>query len=444
MQGTGRGALAAPFQARLSRLDVIATLAILLLYLAGLVPALGTGVSADLQAAWEAGVAMISGRPDEVYPPATLPFAMLPPEAWLERLRAAGQQGDVFPFLYPPLWAWAMGQLSLLTGFQTVAQVASALNALFLPATVLLAHRVAAPAMPRSTFLLSGMLVLFLPTVGLTALMQNQPQIIVAFLTVLAIERALSGRERSAGAVLAVAAAIKVYPVLLAVLFLASRRYRAAGSFCVVGGALGAFSVAVAGWPLHVAFLDLLATISRSILVTPLTYTVDAAMAQMFMPQKLTLVLAPLNPGVSGKPIGWYAMTKPPALALLGQAIQLAALAGFAWLLWRRPGPRAEAAIWPLAMMVLSLLGPMSWGYHYIAPLAFTPMVLERLRPGASSLLALLGMLLLSVGLVQGGLLPWPLLPRQIVGLLGILCFAAAFALSRPIGRSTSARAGAL
>ena len=44
---------------------------------------------------------------------------------------------------------------------------------------------------------------------------QNQPQILVSFLTVLALERAMRGHERTAGLALAVAAAIKVYPVLL-------------------------------------------------------------------------------------------------------------------------------------------------------------------------------------------------------------------------------------
>jgi len=413
------------------QIDRAATVALLLVFLLVVAPAFGTGQSADLLAVWNAGLALASGMPSEVYPPTTSPFTMMPPASWLERMHADGLSDEVYPFLYPPLWAWAMSKLTGFASFETVASVARVVNAMLLPATVLLAHRIAAPAMARWLFLLLGMIVVMLPPVGVVAMFQNQPQILVSFLTVLALERAMRGHERTAGLALAVAAAIKVYPVLLAVLWLARGRFRAVGTFALAGAALGIASVAAAGWPLHATFLELISVISHSVLVTQLSYTIDAGLAQIAMPELLTFIQAPDDPGIEGQAFGWFVMAEPRAMSLAGQIAQVGALALFARMLMRRPGDAAEAAIWPLAMMVLALLGPVSWGYHYIAPLAFAPMIFDRLgaRPAIGLLLA--GALLLSAGSRLAGDLPWPVVPRQVVGLAGLLCIAAAFALVR-------------
>lgn len=58
------------------------------------------------------------------------------------------------------------------------------------------------------------------------------------------------------GALIAVAAACKIFPVLLVVLFLQRRNWRAFASFAVTGFGTAAISIAVFGWNLHRTYLQ--------------------------------------------------------------------------------------------------------------------------------------------------------------------------------------------
>ncbi len=77
------------------QIDRAATVALLLVFLLVVAPAFGTGQSADLLAVWNAGLALASGMPSEVYPPTTSPFTMMPPASWLERMHADGLSDGV-------------------------------------------------------------------------------------------------------------------------------------------------------------------------------------------------------------------------------------------------------------------------------------------------------------------------------------------------------------
>ncbi len=421
------------------RLELAVTIALLLVFLLVLVPAFHSGASADFLALWNAGIALSGGEPSQVYPSAERPFTMLIPRSWQHAPYVPGQNGEAYPFLYPPLWAWVMGQLTRITDFGSVIAVAGWVNAALIPGMVLVAHRIAAPRMKQWLFLLLGLSFVMLPPAGIVALLQNQPQILVSFLTVLAIERAMKGRETTAGIALALAAALKVYPVFLVVLWLAAGRYRAAASFALAGAVLGGLSVAVAGWPLHTTFLSLLSSISQSVLLTALSFSMDASIAQVLMPGQLLLVIAPDDPGTPGQMTGWFVMAESAIMSLTGQVAQILALAVFAWRLRRRHGPAAEAAIWPLAMVVLALLGPVAWGYHYLAPLAFAPMAFEQFGRRLDSLLMLSGAIVVSSlrPLAEG--VPWLINGPQLVGTLGMVLIAAGFAANPALWRQAAA-----
>ncbi len=415
------------------------TVALLLVFLLVLAPAFRIGGSADFLALWNAGIALSSGELSQVYPTADRPFTMLIPQSWQQAPYVPGAKGEAYPFLYPPLWAWAMGHLTRIADFGAVVWVVSTINAILVPAMVLLAHRIAAPAMKQWLFLLLGLAFVLLPPVGIVALLQNQPQILVSFLTVLAIERAIKGKEVAAGVALGLAAALKVYPVLFVVLWLASGRYRAVASFALVGGLLGLLSVAVAGWPLHETFLALLSSISHSVLLTALSFNLDASLTQLLMPERLATIVVPVNSAAPEEVFGWYVTTKPWLMALAGQIAQIGALVAFGWMLHRRPGLSAEAAIWPLAMVTLTLLGPVAWGYHYMAPLAFAPMAFERF--GRSGLLMGMGAFFILGLRPVARDLDWLLNGPQLVGTFGTILIAAGFALARPIwGRDPARR----
>ena len=239
--------------------------------------------SADLMATWLAGQFLAAGQPEQVYPAMTDTFQMYPPSEWRAFMAREYQyEGPIFPFLYPPIWA-KLGELLAPVNFWRLTAVVLVINSTLLIATVHLAYRATKSTMHPAIFAALALFFLFGNHIGTIALQQNQPQILVSFLLVLVVERMRNHAPVFAGVALAIAAAIKIYPVFFALFWLFSREKRAFGAFVVAGALIGATSVIWAGWPLHQVFLDQVRLISGSILVTGITFNFDAAIAQLFL-----------------------------------------------------------------------------------------------------------------------------------------------------------------
>ncbi|TCP41421.1 glycosyltransferase family 87 protein [Rhodovulum marinum] len=379
-------------------------------------------MSGDLLPLWLAGEAFAGGGP--VYAPADGLFRMLPPEGWTARAAALGHEGHVYPFVYPPLWAWVFGGLTRVTDFATVAAVAGALNTALLVAMPLLARRAAGAGPGVFGYLVISQVLIHMTPVGMIALYQNQSQILVAFLVVLALERAEAGRPASAGAAMALAASIKLFPAAFALIWLVSGERRAFASFAAVGLALGLVSVAVAGWPLHAAFLGHVAAIGETGFFSALSFSLDAVAARLAGAEPVSVPLANTHPGQIAPQV-IAVSDKPAALVLAGKAAVVAAILGLG-LAMRRAGRGARrAALWPAALTLLPLLGPIAWGYYFLAATAFAPVLLStlgRVRGGAILCLvyAPLHMAVLNV-------LRDRAVDLQVVGALLFLFLAAAF-----------------
>ena len=332
------------------------------------------GPSSDLVAVWLAGEFLGSGA---VYPPDTGVFTMTPPPEW-----SAVEFDRLFPYLYPPLWAVLAHQIVDVVDFATFATWARLVNAALLVCTVALAWRATGSRLPFVVFTFMGVMALAATFPGSLALMENQPQIIVSFLIILALERARSGAPVVAGISLAVAAALKVYPVLFALLWLATGQRRALAAFTIAGASLGGASVALAGWPLHAEFLAQLSTISNTLLLTPVSYALPPALAQFFAADTFIW-----QQGPSGG--GWHYQLLSPAVALALKAAMLVALALIARAMVRADSDTRDAALWPLALVTLSLLGPLSWAYSYIPAIACMPALVDRIGPRRAGVLTL-------------------------------------------------------
>jgi len=197
-------------------------------------------ISGDLLPLWLAGQAFAEGTAGEVYAPVDPVFRMLPPDSWAERARAAGYEGFVYPFVYPPLWAWVFGLIGRIADFQALAGLASIVNPALLLATCLLAWRASGAPSGVLPHVAVALVLLLMTPVGVIAILQNQAQILVAFLVVLALERTRANRPVSAGA--ALAASIKLFPAIFALFWLASGERRAFASFAAMGLGLGLMS----------------------------------------------------------------------------------------------------------------------------------------------------------------------------------------------------------
>ncbi len=347
--------------------------------------------SPDLEATWIAAAFFAAGDHGNVYPPAGPVFTMTPPEAWLPLLDAPGEAREMFPYIYPPLWAALIAEVLPYAPFSSAEPVATALNALLLVAIPVLAWRAARSPIPLAIWLMVAGAAMITTHVGFIAIKQNQPQILVSFLIVLAIERSRADAPVAAGAALACAAASKGYPALFALLWLASGNWRALLAFSGFGGALAAASLALAGWPLHAAFLAQLKSISATLLYTPISYNLNGV-AIAFVDSSTFQFIESARAAASTETSGWHVAQKPAAWIFAtsaGTVLTFAALA----LAYRRASLAARhAVLWPLAVGAMALLAPLTWSYHYLPLFAFLPVLLTAfgLRRGAILLIALL------------------------------------------------------
>ncbi|WP_457647289.1 glycosyltransferase family 87 protein, partial [Profundibacter sp.] len=211
--------------------------------------------SPDLLASWMGGHFYQIGIMDQIYPSDRQIYSMLPPDAWMPYLKDQGYDGSVFPFIYPPLWAHIFGWLTTVTTYDTLSNLARAINPVLMGSMVILAWRSMGNTMSVVVYTFIGLLILVSTTIGFVPIYQNQSQILVSFLIVLAIERSRYNAPVIAGVALAIAASIKLYPALFALFWLASGNRKAFGSFIVAGLVLAGASVLLAGWPLHQTFL---------------------------------------------------------------------------------------------------------------------------------------------------------------------------------------------
>jgi hypothetical protein len=396
-----------------------------------IVYAAGDHKSSDLYATWLAGEFFAKGDLANVYPMDDTVFTMRPPEAWVALDRARGGDDDLFPFIYPPLWAALASYLTPLTSFETVAGTAVWINAALIVGMVALAGRVTGPALAFPIFLITGVTLIFLSLAGIVAIWENQPQILVSFLIVLAIERARFGRDIQAGGVLALAAAIKLYPVFFVLIWLASRRFSAIAGFAVAGAALGVLSIVLAGWPLHQMFLHQISTISDTILITQISYNLDTLIAHLTVYdqfQYIERVQANAPSGASDL-AGWNVYERPFLWGLLSKLALLAALAAIYLAARRVPEPCRSTALWPAAVALIALLSPITWSYHFLALFAFLPALIVHFgaRLGTVIIAVTITPILLPVAALYSTATFVPS-PLQLTGTLSMIALLIAFA----------------
>jgi alpha-1,2-mannosyltransferase len=345
--------------------------------------------SPDLKALWTAARLFSEGRHDVIYAGSDGLFLMRPPLAWAET-GAEGPPLQMYPYVYPPLWMALLAPLTGSIDYTTFSATLSLLNPALMAATVVLAWRVAGQGIGLVAWFVTGIALLSLTAVGALALFQNQPQILVAFLMMLALERSLAGRPLTAGTLLALAAALKLFPAALAILWLVAARRREVAGFVAVGAALAAASVLLAGWPLHRAFLAEVRAVAATAVTVPVNLSLPASLVGLFAEDShLQRVAVMMSDGTPGKG-HWNAASLGPVARAAAALASLAVVVG-AGLASRGASRRAQALLWAAATGGLALSTTLGWCYYFILPLAFAPALLASLGPmrGGMALAAL-------------------------------------------------------
>ncbi|MBT0958184.1 DUF2029 domain-containing protein [Alphaproteobacteria bacterium KMM 3653] len=386
--------------------------------------------STDLMASWLAGHYFALGQFDQIYPHDTTVFTMLPPPAWWPDLQAKGFEGAIFPFIYPPLWAAIAAKLQAVMSFEVAQIIANNLNPLLMGLMVMLAGSMSRGRMPLACFTALGLLLLLFILPGSVALAQNQPQILVAFLIVLAFEREQHKSPILAGCALALAASIKLYPLLFALIWLAGKRYRAAASFAAAGLVLGLLSISMAGWPLHATYLAQVAVIKNSVMINNFTYALDPLIINLALHDAMTFIPAIDNPNPENLRFGWHVLAKPGWAIALSTGVMALTLAVLAY---RFSTTRGVSPLFcASAVVTLALVSPLSWGYHYLPALAFLPAIVAHRGWKRGTIIyavTLIPITPFALGLLLP-LTPSALLP-QVAGTLSMILLAVAFARTR-------------
>lgn len=357
------------------RIETLSQAVILALTAATMIFFVGFPMSSDFRAVWLAGEFFGDGMEvTQIYSGSEGFFTMEPPRAWIDQTLETGLDMAVYPFIYPPLWAWMSAKVVSLTSFAQAVPVVTGLNLLMLLAMPLLARRILGPTMSGTLYAL-----LLFPLYAFTfpfllPLEENQPQILVSFLLLLAIERTRNGSPFWGGALLALAASIKLYPALFALFWLFGGERRALGSFVVWGGGLGLASIAVAGWPMHVAFLAEISAISKSALYSFASYSIDPFIAKFRFPNDLVIVTTE----ETGGDAKWKVVEKTTLWRVVNGLAFFGVLAGLCRLAAR--GGMNNPFFWPAAFLLIGLVSPLTWIYHLIPAFVFLPALFTRYR----------------------------------------------------------------
>ncbi|WP_438990696.1 glycosyltransferase family 87 protein [Lentibacter sp.] len=369
--------------------------------------------SPDLSALYLAGYAVANGLPDTLYAlgPEGLGGAPAAEQHALIAEIGLRTTDPVAPFVYPPLWAWLVAPFTELLTLKAFQNGVLVLHVAMLSVSVGLAWKVVRPPhMTLAQFVCVGFAFLAVSAPAIDAIAQNTPQIATLFLVLLAFERYRASSFAMAGMILAVAAAFKLSPLFLVLIFILERNARATGAFALTGAALAAMSVALAGWPLHARFLGLLADIDAVILFDKSNYAPEVVLYQL----KALLTGSTLSQQPPSLP-------EPFWLSTVMAALMLAALAA---LILMRPRLVPGTAVPVLLLgfgLATALFGPVSWALYFTLPLLLLPTLFHIMSRKAA------WRWIIAIGALQS--LPLTQLYAQIsdslyvTSLMGVLCY---------------------
>ena len=283
------------------------------------------------------------------------------------------------PYVQTPLWAFSIEPLSTNINFPAFNTIFLFLLAFTLSATIWLVGRFWAPRTfhPGIIALICAVLYLFESYKYAFAL--TQTHLLFVLLTIAALMLARRGFPVWAGALLAVAAAIKITPAFLLLYWLVNRQKRAAASFVLFSLALLAGSVLATGWALNLAFLRNLSEISNMLLVS-------------WNNQSLAAFLLAGHYPVSEQDF-WHSLPLP-ATVKWGSALLSTGFTVLGGLLDRKaeeaasPGPPYGAV---LAIVGAMVFAPLAWTHYYIVLVVPLMMMLDAtLRKRSIAMLVLL------------------------------------------------------
>jgi len=328
----------------------------------------------DLSALYFAAHFFAEGSYAEVYASPAEFFGTDYPQSWAAAVTAYGHTGEVtFPYIYPPLWAALLSPVVQFMGPQTFFNGVYVWHLTLMALMPWLAYRLLRPAIGFSLYAVISVALLSTSLISIQALFQNQQQITVAFLMLLAFERVSRGQQTAGGIALGLAAAMKLSPILLLLLFMSERKWRASGVALATVALLAALSFAIAGPDLHWIYRQKLELLSDRLAIVNFNFSARSAIFQLW-----EFVNGRTMPSASG---GVLALPAPAWLNVVLTLLLAGSLAAIFWLSQHADPERRLRNRFAATVLVVTVCGPLAWGHHYVLPLAMLPALVGTLSP---------------------------------------------------------------
>ena len=229
----------------------------------------------------------------------------------------------VTAYVYPPIWAkllaWPAHALSPLNFFHGAFLWHMFAILAATPLGYLMLRRADRPDLLASGITAFALLFTTIPVIN--TFVTNQPQTTVTLMLLLAFLLVTRGYHLTGGALLGLAAAIKLSPLLYALIFVVNRNWRALAMTLTVSGALALVSILVMGWPLHELFIERLRQINGLIVMTKINWSLESLLYQLS--EVLRGVQLP-----DGRIPATYVAEEPLWITITIKAVLLASLAG--------------------------------------------------------------------------------------------------------------------
>ncbi len=315
-----------------------------------------------------------------VYSPEPEFFMQVPPAEWVALAKLqGGNVGGFSPYVYPPLWAALLAPIAknlTAIGFFNLLTV---LNVGSVVIGVNVSYLLLSPKKIGFTLwsLVSIGLIQF-SWIGILAIEIGQPQVFVTMLILVSFWALQSGRARLAGAVLGVAAAIKIAPGYLVVIFIMERRWRALAMFFAVGAAFASLSLLLAGPDLHREFWLRLQDLNSKVLVARINLTFESVLMQ-------------IQNGLMGAP-GWVFnqpqfLDKPDWVFWVNKAALLAGLGVVYFSTRHLPSGRRIWFRLQLVFLITLITSPLAWAHYLVLTILLLPGLLTVANARLASLL---------------------------------------------------------
>ena len=332
-----------------------AVLAICLCFIAVLVLTRGKAPGDDLVSSYIAG--SIIGTDDEthLYSHDTEFFHILDDPLLEGIARGSGFNGFPHPYVQTPLWAVILRPLCGMVRFPAFSFIFLLLNLSAVIGMVLLTAEMWAPRFRRPLWLAGCLVVFFFMEPLRYTVFLNQTHPIFLFLAMLAVYLVSKGHDIPAGLVLALAAAVKLTPALLAVYWLFTRRYKATLSFVLWSALLAGLTALAAGMETSLAYVSELKRLS-SILLTA------------YNNQSLAAFMNDLTGRIGTDLFSWriYTLSLHARILSAGSTLLVIALLTRARDRFRNVPVEFEGLAISAVLIAMTVFTPIAWSHYFI------------------------------------------------------------------------------